>query len=77
MASCSAFSRLTAGASDYEVIGAAIASGYSVLTENVGGFTRIAGEHSTAGGHHNSRLGDLVRRGSVPWSAVGLSPAAN
>ena len=31
-----------AGASDPEVFGAAVAGGYSMLTENVGDFTRIA-----------------------------------
>jgi hypothetical protein len=51
-----------AGASDPEVFGAAIAGGYSMLTENVGDFTRIAAEHSTAGGHHHGLLIALSSR---------------
>jgi hypothetical protein len=51
-----------AGASDPEVFGAAVAAGYSVLTENVGDFARIAAEHSTAGGHHNGLLIALSSR---------------
>jgi hypothetical protein len=42
-----------AGASDPEVFGAAVAGGYCVRTENVGDYTRIAAEHSTAGRHHH------------------------
>jgi hypothetical protein len=33
------------------VFGAAVAGGYSMLTENVGDFTRIAAQHGTARGH--------------------------
>jgi hypothetical protein len=44
------------GASDPEVFGAAVAGGYTVLTENVGDFARIAAEHSTARGHHHGAL---------------------
>jgi hypothetical protein len=51
-----------AGASDKEVFGAAIASGYVVLTENVGDFAPIAAEHSTAGGHHHGVLIALSSR---------------
>jgi hypothetical protein len=51
-----------AGASDPEVFGAAVAGGYSVLTENVGDFARIAAEHSTAGGHHHGVLIALSSR---------------
>ena len=45
------------GSSDAEVFGAAVASGRSILTENVGDFTRIAADHSTAGHRH---LGVLI-----------------
>jgi Domain of unknown function (DUF5615) len=45
-----------AGASDPEVSDAAVAGGYTVLTENVGDVARIAAEHSTAGGHHNGLI---------------------
>jgi hypothetical protein len=51
-----------AGASDPEVFGAAVAGGYAVLTENVGDFTRIAAEHSTASGHHHGLLIALSSR---------------
>lgn len=40
------------GSSDAEAFGAAVASGRTVLTENVGDFTRIAADHSTAGHRH-------------------------
>ena len=40
------------GSSDPEVFAAAVAGGYTVLTENVGDFAHIAAEYSTAGGHH-------------------------
>jgi predicted nuclease of predicted toxin-antitoxin system len=51
-----------AGASDAEVFAAAVAGGFVVLTENVGDFTRIAAEHSTAGGHHPGLLIALTSR---------------
>ena len=51
-----------AGASDPEVFGAAVAGGYTLLTENVADFARIAAEHSTAGGHHHGVLIALSSR---------------
>ncbi len=51
-----------AGASDAEVFGAAVVGGYAVLTENVTDFTRIAAEHSTAGGQHPGLLITLSSR---------------
>jgi hypothetical protein len=65
-----------AGASDPEVFGAAAAGGYSVLTENVGDFARIAGEHSTAGGHHHGVLIALSSRFSRRPAGVGPLVAA-
>jgi hypothetical protein len=65
-----------AGASDPEVFGAAVAGGYSVLTENVGDFTRIAAEHSTAGGHHHGVLIALSSRFSRRPAGVGPLIAA-
>jgi hypothetical protein len=65
-----------AGASDPEVFGAAIAGGYSVLTENVGDFTRIAAEHSTAGGHHHGVLIALSSRFSRRPAGIGPLIAA-
>jgi hypothetical protein len=61
-----------AGASDPEVFGATVAGGYSLLSENVGDFTRIAAEHSTAGGHHNGLLIALSSRFSR--RPAGLQP---
>jgi Domain of unknown function (DUF5615) len=51
-----------AGSSDAEVFAAAVAGGYVLLTENVGDFTRIAAEHSAAGGHHPGLLIALSSR---------------
>ena len=65
-----------AGASDPEVFGAAVADGYSVLTENVGDFARIAAEHSTAGGHHPGVLIALSSRFSRRPTGIGLLIAA-
>jgi hypothetical protein len=65
-----------AGASDPEVFGAAAAGGYSVLTENVGDFARIAAEHSTAGGHHHGVLIALSSRFSRRPAGIGPLIAA-
>jgi hypothetical protein len=65
-----------AGASDQEVFGAAVAGGYSVLTENVGEFRRIAAEHSTAGGHHHGVLIALSSRFSRRPAGIGPLVAA-
>lgn len=51
-----------AGISDAEVFAAAVAGGYVLLTENVGDFTRIAAEHSTAGHRHSGLLVALSSR---------------
>src|ERR1700739_4987159 len=51
-----------AGSADPDVFAAAVASGYTVLTENVGDFTRLAAEHSIAGGHHHGLLIALSSR---------------
>jgi Domain of unknown function (DUF5615) len=50
------------GAPDAEIFRAAVAGGFCVLTENVGGFARIAAEHSTGGGHHTGVLIGLSSR---------------
>ena len=65
-----------AGASDPEVFGAAADGGYSVLTENVGDFARIAAEHSTAGGHHHGVLIVLSSRFSRRPAGIGPLIAA-
>jgi hypothetical protein len=61
-----------AGASDEEVLGAAVASGHVVLTENVGDFTRIAAAHSTAGGHHPGVL--IALSGRFSRRPAGIPP---
>lgn len=50
------------GSADPDVFAAAVARGYAVLTENVGDFTRLAAEHSIAGGHHHGLLIALSSR---------------
>jgi uncharacterized protein DUF5615 len=51
-----------AGSSDAEVFAAAVAGAYTLLTENVGDFTRLAAEHTSAGGHHAGLLIALSSR---------------
>jgi Domain of unknown function (DUF5615) len=65
-----------AGASDPEAFGAAVAGGYCVLTENVGDYTRIAAEHSTAGSHHSGVLIALSSRFSRRPAGIGPLIAA-
>lgn len=65
-----------AGAADPEVFGAAVARGYSVLTENVADFARIAAEHSMAGGHHHGVLVALSSRFSRRPPGIGPLVAA-
>lgn len=64
-----------AGSADPEVFGAAVAGGYSVLTENVD-FARIAAEHSMAGGHHHGVLIALSSRFSRRPAGIGPLVAA-
>lgn len=67
-----------AGSADPDVFAAAVASGYTVLTENVGDFTRLAAEHSTAGGHHHGLLIALSSRFSrQPAGSAALVAAVN
>ena len=65
-----------AGASDPDLFAAAVAGGYSVLTENVGDFARIAAERSTAGGHHPGVLIALSSRFSRRPAGIGPLIAA-
>jgi hypothetical protein len=70
------------GSSDAETFGAAIASGRSVLTENVGDFTRIAADHSTAGHRHPGVLIALSsrfsrRQASIPRLIAAIQATAN
>jgi len=64
------------GASDPEVFGAAVAGGYTVLTENVGDFARIAAEHSAAGARHHGVLIALSTRFSRRPAGIRLLIAA-
>jgi predicted nuclease of predicted toxin-antitoxin system len=51
-----------AGRSDPDIMSAAVAGGYVLLTENVADFARIATELLTAGGHHPGVLVALSTR---------------
>ena len=51
-----------AGSADADVFSAALDGGYPLVTENVADFTRIAAEHSIAGGHHHGLLIALSSR---------------
>lgn len=50
------------GRSDADVFAMAIAEGYTLLTENVADFARIAADHVTAGQHHRGVLVALSSR---------------
>jgi hypothetical protein len=70
-----------AGSFDPQVFAAAVSGGYAVLTENVGDFTRIAADHSVAGGRHHGLLIALAsrfsrRRLGVPALIAALVPLA-
>jgi Domain of unknown function (DUF5615) len=65
-----------AGCADPDVFAAAVASGYAVLTENVGDFTRLAAELSTAGGHHHGLLIALSSRFSRQQAGSAAQVAA-
>jgi predicted nuclease of predicted toxin-antitoxin system len=60
------------GRSDPDLLAAAIAQGYTVLTENVADFARISAEHVTAGHHHSGVLIALSSR--FTRRPVGISP---
>ena len=71
-----------AGRSDAEVLAAAAADRYVLLTENVSDFARIATERITAGGHHPGVLIALSSRFSrrpsgIPKIAAAISALAN
>jgi hypothetical protein len=59
-----------AGRSDPDVLAAAAADGYVLVTENVSDFTRIAAERLSAGGHHPGLLIALSSRFSRRPSGV-------
>lgn len=67
-----------AGSADPDVFAAAVTRGYAVLTENVGDFTRLAAQHSTAGGRHHGLLVALSSRFSrQPAGSAALVSAVN
>lgn len=65
-----------AGRPDHDVLAAAAADGYAVLTENVADFNRLAGEHLTAGGHHRGVLIALSSRFSRSRAGISSIVAA-
>ncbi len=67
--------RLT-GTPDADVFAAALAIEHPLLTENVADFTRLAAEHSAAGGHHNGLLIALSSRFSRRPAGTGPLVAA-
>jgi hypothetical protein len=69
------------GRSDADLLAAAVAEGYVVLTENVADFARLASEHLTTGGHHPGVLIALSSRfsrrpGGIPTIAAAVGAAA-
>jgi hypothetical protein len=53
---CTVVELRLAGSSDPEVFAAAIADGRTLLTGNIGDFTRISTDHLVAGQHHPGGL---------------------
>jgi hypothetical protein len=70
------------GRSDPDVLAAAAAEGYVLLTENVADFARIAAQRLTAGEHHPGVLIALSSRfsrrpGGIPKIATAIRVVAN
>jgi predicted nuclease of predicted toxin-antitoxin system len=65
-----------AGSSDPEILAAAVADSYAVLTENVADFAHISAEHLTAGQHHPGVLIALSSRFSRRRAGIGAIVAA-
>jgi hypothetical protein len=65
-----------AGRSDPEILAAAVADGYTVLTENVADFAHISAEHLSAGRHHGGVLIGLSSRFSRRRAGIGSLVAA-
>lgn len=65
-----------AGRSDPEILAAAVADGYTVLTENVADFAHVSAEHLTAGRHHSGVLIALSSRFSRRRAGIGALVAA-
>jgi predicted nuclease of predicted toxin-antitoxin system len=60
------------GSSDPEVFAAAVAEGYTLLTENVADFAHVSAEHLTAGRHHHGVLIALSSRVSCRPAGIGV-----
>jgi predicted nuclease of predicted toxin-antitoxin system len=73
---CTAAELGLAGRSDPDVFEAAVAQGYTLLTENVADFARISAEHLTAGHHHRGVLVALSSRFSRRTAGVSRLLAA-
>lgn len=65
-----------AGSSDPDVFAAAVAGGFTLLTENVADFAHVSAEHLTAGQHHPGILIALSSRFSRRPGGVGPLAAA-
>ena len=65
-----------AGRADPDLFASAVAAGFTVLTENVSDFARIATEHVVAGGHHPGVLIALSSRFSCRPAGVARIAAA-
>jgi predicted nuclease of predicted toxin-antitoxin system len=65
-----------AGRSDPEILAAAVADGYTMLTENVADFAHISAEHLTAGQHHPGVLIALSSRFSRRRAGISAIMAA-
>ena len=71
-----------AGRSDPDVLAAAIAEDFVLLTENLADFARIAMDHLSAGGHHPGVLIALSsrfsrRRSGIPTLVAAIRAAAD
>jgi predicted nuclease of predicted toxin-antitoxin system len=64
------------GRSDFDILAAAEADGYVLLTENVADFARLATEHLSTGGHHPGVLIALSSRFSRRASGINAIAAA-
>jgi predicted nuclease of predicted toxin-antitoxin system len=65
-----------AGRSDADVLAAAVADGYVLLTENVEDFARLAADHLTTGGHHPGVLVALSSRSSRRRAGINVNVSA-
>jgi hypothetical protein len=79
---CTAAEAGLAGLSDPDLLAAAVAGGYVLLTENVSDFARLATEHLSTGQHHPGVLIALSSRfsrrpGGIAKIAAAVRDVAN